>query len=419
MFNSFSSALAALKAHAAAVDTVGHNLANVNTTGFKSVDIAFKDLVAESMGGQSEIGMGVAPPITVRNFTQGAIQASSGALDAALQGNGFFIVRDPSNSGSNVNLYTRDGSFQVDRKGFVQTLTGERVQGYAVAPDGTRSTTLGDIVVPTGTSSAKLTKTMSVFANLNANAAAGDKFSSSVEVVDSIGKSHVVTMTFTKGAAAGEWTMQASIPGEQTSASGATAGTPFDLLTTPTDIKFDTTGKMTTPAAPGSVDIKLPSLVSGADDLTVAMQMYDPTGAPTLSQVSAESSTSKTVQDGVRAGQITGVGMGDEGKVIARYDSGEERVIAQLGIAITSNPGSMQDAGNNLFRPGVDTADMVDGVAGAGGRGQVKAGALEGSTVDIAREFTNLIVFQRGYQANSRVITTTDELTQETINLKR
>jgi flagellar hook protein FlgE len=149
------------------------------------------------------------------------------------------------------------------------------------------------------------------------------------------------------------------------------------------------------------------------------MQFYDPSGAPTLSQVSAESSTSKTVQDGVRAGQITGVGMGDEGKVIARYDSGEERVIAQLGIAITSNPGSLQDAGNNLFRPGVETADMVAGVAGAGGRGQVKAGALEGSTVDIAREFTNLIVFQRGYQANSRVITTTDELTQETINLKR
>ena len=125
---------------------------------------------------------------------------------------------------------------------------------------------------------------------------------------------------------------------------------------------------MTTPAAPGSVDIKLPSLVSGADDLTVAMKFYDPNGAATLSQVSAASSTSKTVQDGVRAGQIIGVGMGDEGKVIARYDSGEERVIAQLGVAITSNPGSMQDAGNNLFRPGVDTADMVDGVAGAGGR---------------------------------------------------
>jgi flagellar hook protein FlgE len=176
---------------------------------------------------------------------------------------------------------------------------------------------------------------------------------------------------------------------------------------------------MTDPAAPGSVDIKLPSLVSGADDLTVAMKFYDPTGAPTFSQVSAESSTSKTVQDGVRAGQIIGVGMADEGRLVARYDSGEERVIAQLGIAITSNPGSMQGVGNNLFRPGVETADMVNGVAGAGGRGQVKAGALEGSTVDIAREFTNLIIFQRGYQANSRVITTTDELTQETINLKR
>ena len=141
MFNSFSSALAALKAHAAAVDTVGHNLANVNTTGFKSVDIAFKDLVAESMGGQSETGMGVAPPITVRNFTQGAIQASSGALDAAIQGNGFFVVRDPSNPASNVNLYTRDGSFQVDRNRFHSDPDGRTCPRLLVAPDGTRSTT--------------------------------------------------------------------------------------------------------------------------------------------------------------------------------------------------------------------------------------------------------------------------------------
>lgn len=417
MFNSFSSALAALKAHSAAVDTVGHNLANLNTTGFKSVDVAFKDLVAESMGGQSETGMGVSRPITVRNFAQGSVQASSGALDAAIQGSGFFIVRDASNTAS--KLYTRDGSFTVDKTGVIQTLTGERVQGYLVAADGTRAGALSDIVVPSAPSSARPTATMSVFANLNANAATSDKFSSPVEVVDSVGNSHVVTMIFTKGSAAGAWTMQASMPGEETTATGAVAGTPFNLLTTPVDVEFDSTGKMTTPAAPGSVDIKLPSLKSGADDLTVALKLYDPAGAPTLTQVAAASSTSKTIQDGVRAGQIIGVGMADDGKVVARYDSGEERVLAQLGIAMTPNPDSMKDTGNNLFRAGVDTGAMVDGIAGEGGRGGVRAGALEGSTVDIAREFTNLIVYQRGYQANSRIITATDELTQDTINLKR
>lgn len=416
MFNSFSSALAALKAHSSAVDTIGHNLANVNTTGFKSVEVAFKDLVAESMGGgQSATGMGVGRPITVRNFTQGAVQATSGALNGAIQGNGFFVVKD----GAGAELYTRDGSFQTDRTGMVRTLTGEKVQGYKVAPDGTVASSLSDIVIPAGASSARATTEMSVFANLNANAAPGDKFSSSVEVVDSLGKSHVVTMTFTRGAAAGEWTMQATIPGEESSESTAVAGTPFELLTTPADIEFDADGKLTEPGAtPGTIDIAI-SLNNGASDLAIKLNAYDPSGAPTLTQVSAASSTSKTTQDGVRAGQIIDVGMGDDGRILARYDSGEQRVIAQLGIALTSNPGSLADAGNNLFRASTDTAVPVIGISGEGGRGSVKAGSLEASTVDIAREFTNLIVYQRGYQANSRVITTADELSQETLNLKR
>ena len=416
MFNSFSAALAALKAHSSAVDTIGHNLANVNTTGFKAVEVAFKDLVAESMGGGPATGMGVGKPIMVRNFTQGAIQGTSGALNAAIQGNGFFVVNDAAGA----ELYTRDGSFQVDKTGVIRTLTGEKVQGYKVAADGAVAASLSDIVIPAGASAARATTNMSVFANLNANAAPGDKFTSPVEVVDSLGQTHVVTLTFTRAAAAGEWKMQATIPGEETSASGAVAGTPFNLLTTEADVQFDADGNLTTPAASaGTIDIAVPSLKNGATDLALKLNAYDANGAPTLTQVSAASSTSKTTQDGVRAGQIVDVGMADGGRVVARYDSGELRVIAQLGIALTSNPSSLADAGNNLFRASTDTADPVIGISGEGGRGSVKAGSLEASTVDIAREFTNLIVYQRGYQANSRVITTADELSQETLNLKR
>ena len=173
------------------------------------------------------------------------------------------------------------------------------------------------------------------------------------------------------------------------------------------------------PQVAGTIDIAVPSLKNGATDLALKLNAYDANGAPTLTQVSAASSTSKTTQDGVRAGQIVDVGMADGGRVVARYDSGELRVIAQLGIALTSNPSSLADAGNNLFRASTDTAEPVMGISGEGGRGSVKAGSLEASTVDIAREFTNLIVYQRGYQANSRVITTADELSQETLNLKR
>src|SRR5687768_6550660 len=141
MFNSFSAALSALKAHSTAVDTVGHNLANVNTTGFKSTDVAFRDLVAESLGSGQETGMGVTRPITVRNFSQGAIQSTSGPLDAAIQGSGFFVVRD----GTGSRLLTRDGGFKLDENGYVVTLTGERVQQYV-------SGALSDIQVPAGAS---------------------------------------------------------------------------------------------------------------------------------------------------------------------------------------------------------------------------------------------------------------------------
>lgn len=401
MSSSFASALAALKAHSTAIDTVGHNLANVNTTGFKSVDVAFKDLVAESLRGGNGTGMGVTKPITVRNFNQGSVQASSGPLDAAIQGNGFFVVRD-SNGGK---FYTRDGTFTVDKNGALTTLTGERVL----------SDKKEEIIIPSGLSSASSTQNMSAFTNLNSNAAVGDKFSSAIEVVDSKGKSHLVTLNFEK-TDTNEWSMQATIPGEESSDPAAVAGTPFELLATPVTLEFDGLGKLVTPNLAGGA-IPVTADINNADPLAITLNLYDSLGDATFSQVSAASTTTKTVQDGVRAGQLIGVAMGDEGRVIARYDSGVEKEIARVGIALVSNTRSMSDVGNNLFKA-TETEPEI-GAAGEGGRGKVKGGALEGSTVDIAKEFTNLIVYQRGYQANSRVITTADELSQEVLNLKR
>lgn len=401
MSSSFSSALAALKAHSTAVETVGHNLANVNTSGFKAVDVAFKDLVVENLRGGTGIGMGVGQPITVRNFNQGSIQASNGPLHAAIQGNGFFVVRDAAGN----KLYTRDGSFQVNESGVLTTLTGERVLSSA----------LKDIVVPNRPSEPKSTENMSVFANLNSNAATGDVFNSPIEVVDSKGDRHVVTMSFTK-TGSNAWTMQAFLPGAESGDADAVDGEPFALLDTPIDIEFDGTGKMTSPEiADGVIDIT--AALKNANDLTMKLNMYDTTGAATLAQVAGASTTIKTLQDGMRSGQLLGVSMGDEGRVIAKYDSGAEIEIGQLAVAKVTDTRSLADIGNNLFRAGGEEPDL--GVAGQGGRGQIKGGALEGSTVDIAREFTNLIVYQRGYQANSRVITTADELSQEVLNLKR
>jgi flagellar hook protein FlgE len=411
MFNSFSAALSALRAHSVAVDTTGHNLANVNTAGFKACGVAFKDLVAESMsGGRSETGMGVSRPLTVRNFTQGAVQSTSGSLDAAIQGSGFFVVREAGGS----RLLTRDGSFQVNPQGFVTTLTGERVQQYV-------NGTLADIQIPSVASGASATTTLGITANVNSATAVGESFTTPVEVVDSLGVTHVLTFKFTK-AAANSWNYDVLIPrGDLATPPAGTDPLVSIFSTAPTDtIDFDANGRLTAPdSTPGTIDLPVAGLADSAADLAIKWNFYDAAGQPRLTQFAQASAPSSTTQDGYPSSEIVSVGMVDGGRINARYGNGEQKEIATLAIALVSNPSSLAAASNNNFRVSADTAKPTYGVAETGGRGKVKAEALEASTVDIAREFTNLIVYQRGYQANSRVITTADELSQETLSLKR
>lgn len=407
MFNSFSSALSALRAHSVAVDTVGHNLANVNTAGFKASDVAFKDIVAESMGGgKSETGMGVSRPLTVRHFSQGAVQTTSGALDAAIQGNGFFVVRDSQGA----RLLTRDGSFQLDSQGFVVTLTGERVQQYV-------NGTLADIQIPSGPSGASATTRIGINANLDATTPVGGTFSTPVEVVDSLGVTHVLTFQFTK-TADGKWGYDVLIPGADVGDTDPLVS----IFSSPptTTLDFDATGKLTAPDSdPGTIDLTVTGLVSGANDLSISWSLYNAAGQPTITQFAQKSSVSPGTRDGYPSAEVVSVGMADGGRIIARYANGQERAVADLAIALVSNPGSLAAVGNNNFRVSAENAPPTYGLAETGGRGKVKAQSLEASTVDIAREFTNLIIYQRGYQANSRVITTADEMSQETLNLKR
>jgi flagellar hook protein FlgE len=406
MFNSFSSALSSLRAHAVAVDTVGNNLANVNTTGFKASDVAFKDIVAESMGAtKSETGMGVSHPMTVRNFSQGAIQSSGGALNAAIQGNGFFVVHDSEGA----EYLTRDGNFQLDSQGYVTTLTGERVQQWV-------NDSLSDIQIPNGPSGAMATANIGISANLNATTAEDGTFSTPVEVVDSLGQTHVLTFTFTKTATDGQWDYEVFIPGVDVGQTDPLVS----VATSAAPLEFDATGRLTAPASdPGTIDLSITGLDNGAEDLTIAWHFYNSAGQSTLTQFAQASAVSPGTRDGYPSAEIVSVGMSDGGKIVARYGNGQEREVATLALSMIANPTSLVAAGNNSFRVSTDTARPAYGVAETGGRGKVKAGSLEASTVDIAKEFTNLIIYQRGYQANSRVITTADEMSQETLNLKR
>src|ERR1051326_3873985 len=414
MFTSFSTALYALNATSTAIDVVGNNLANLNTPGFKASVVSFHDLVTQSLGaglGETQVGFGVGSPITLREFRQGAQQTTNGPLDAMIQGDGFFVVSGLNNAME----YTRGGNFQVDENGNLTTATGEQVQGWTTT-NGVLDTNapIGNIQVPVGGVKAPVaTKSFSFDLNLNAAATAGpppDKFSDSINVYDSLGEAHTVTVTFTKNATAGKWAYTITVP-------DADLKSPFTAVTG--SINFDSNGKLITPAVtdpPPQVQIQ--GLADGASDLTINWNLYN-VSTPRITQYGQPSSPSAAQQDGSPAAQLVRVAIGNTGTVLAQYSDGGQTVVGQLAMATIRNPESLIAVGNNNYEASGKTALPAIGQPGTGGRGPVVGGSVESSTVDIAREFTNLIVFQRAYQANARVVTTVDQLSQETINLKQ
>lgn len=420
MFTSFSTALTGLAASAVGVDVVGNNLANLNTTGYKASTVSFYDLVAQSLGLGSggSVGLGTGKPRTVTDFTQGAIQTTSGALDAAIQGDGFFVVKDSSGT---LN-YTRAGNFQVDANGNLVTATGERVEGWSQI-GGVLNTNgaISDITIPSGSLRAPVpTANMSLNMNLDASATVGQPnagFSTPIQVVDSLGTTHTLTVTFTKSDA-NKWDYAVTIPGEDVSA--GTAGTPFPIDGASGTLTFDANGILSDPPlATGTVPVAITGLNDGAADLNVTWSLYAADGTSTVTQFAQASTLASNSQDGLTAAQLTHVALSDGGQIIAQFSNGQQVTVAQVALASIRNPGSLVAVGDNNFQVGPDTAAPAIGTADTGGRGKVLGGALESSTVDIAREFTNLILMQRGYEANAKVITATDQLTQDTINLKQ
>ncbi|MGA2589765.1 MAG: flagellar hook protein FlgE [Bryobacteraceae bacterium] len=412
MFAAFSTALSALDANGVAVAVVGNNLANMNTTGYKESVAYFQDLVSESMNaGQTQVGFGVAPPLTITQFTQGAIQSSSGSLDAAIQGSGFFVV---NNNGT--TQYTRAGSFQVDLSGNLLTPSGQLVQGW-MATGGVVDTggPIGNITVPVGAMQApQATQNMTLSANFDASAATGSAsdWSAPVTVYDSLGNAHVLTLNFQQ-TAANTWSCQATVPGADVQ--GGTAGTPYDVGS-PVTLQFNSSGQLTstTPAEPITFAFQ-PG--DGAAPMSVNWNPIDSDGASTLTQFAQSSATSATTQDGSAASQLTQVTMGNGGQLLASYSSGQQVVVGQVAIANVQNPQTLVSVGNNSYQVSADTAAPAIGAPGTGGRGTIVGGALESSNVDMATELTNLIVLQSAYQANSKVVTTVDTLAQATTNL--
>lgn len=409
----FSIPLSGLTASSIALSTIANNLANLNTIGYKDARVLFRDLFYQSLGTNGagdaiQQGAGTAVASIPSNFTQGNVDPTGVSTDVAILGDGFFIV-----SKGGVISYTRAGNFEVDKNSLLVTSDGQQVMGYA-ATNGVLNPGQGLVPLTLGAgtiSPATATSVVQLRTNLDATADVGTVYSAPLKIYDSLGASHVLMFTYTK-TATNTWDYSVSIPAADVG--GAVDPT---VLNTGT-LTFDGNGNLTSPAS-DVTNINITGFVDGANDLSFTWRLYDPNNASLLTQMASPSSTSSTQQDGAGSGTLVKFDIGADGTITGAFSNGRTAILGQLALATFANNQGLLRAGNNGFTETLASGQAVVGGPGTGGRGTLSGGALELSNVDIAKEFAALIVAQRGFQANARAVTTFDEITQETINLKR
>jgi flagellar hook protein FlgE len=417
---SFSSGLSGLSANSTYLSVIGNNLANINTVGYKTSAVSFADLVSQTVGGTSvnpaQVGLGVVTGSISPVFAQGSIENSREATNVAIQGAGFFAVRNGSQVG-----YTRAGNFSFDDDGVLISPDGWRVQGYTQRDPATGNILTAvaptDITIPPGVLRAP-TATTNVRAqvNLDPNIAidpANPEFTTSIQMYDALGSPHVLTVDFNR-TGAGAWTYTVTVPSVDVT---GTVGAPVTLTTG--NLTFNGAGVLTAPAA----DITIPgpaTWANGATPNAITWDVVPAVGASAiLTSFASPSATSSINQNGSAAGQVDNVIINSTGQIVATFGAGQTVVVGQLAMANFNNPKGLVKMGSNRYSESAASGIANVGVAATGGRGSIIGSALESSNVDIATEFTQMILAQRGYQANSRSITTADEILVETLQMKR
>ncbi|MBO3664597.1 flagellar hook protein FlgE [Microbacterium stercoris] len=386
MLRSLYSGISGLRSHQTMLDVTGNNIANVNTTAFKASSVEFQDTLSQlvrnstlpqqTQGGSNpaQVGLGVQVAAISTNFAQGAAQSTGVPTHLMIAGDGFFVVKTGAET-----AYTRNGAFSFDAQGRMVSSDGAFVQGWT-AQNGViaAGAATGNITLPVGAvSPAAATTAAKVTGNLPSNAATGEKLVRDVTVYDAEGTSDTLSLTFTR--TAGGW--------DVSTAGGATTSLTF------ANGALTSGGTLT--AGPITVDL---TAVTGFGELsTVAL------GG----------------QNGRPAGTLQSYALSEDGSLVGTFSNGTTEVLARVSLATFVNPSGLEKTGSSQYRPTVNSGQPAIGQAGVDGMGELISGALEMSNVDLSQEFTNLIVAQRGFQANARIITTSDEVLQELTNLKR
>jgi len=409
----FSIPLSGLTAASEALSVISNNLANLNTVGYKGSRAAFRDLFYQAFGTNGandpiQVGEGVALGSVTPVFTSGNLQGTGVATDVAITGNGFFVTER-----NGVLQFTRAGNFTIDAQGQLETQDGQLVMGYpAINGVISPTQTIAPLIVNQGQLiPGAATTSIQTQTNLDASSAVGTSFSTPITVFDSLGTSHVLTYQFTK-TAANAWDYQITLPAADTGGVGAPTVIANGALT------FNGNGTLATPAAPVA-GIPINGLADGASAMSITWNLTDASGNSLLTQTSSPSATANTFQNGYGSGTLLDFTISADGTLEGAFSNNQTLALGQIVLANFANPEGLLRAGMNSFQTTLSSGAPVIGVAGTGGRGTITGGSLEQSNVDIATEFANMIVTQRGYQANARVVTTFDQLTQDTINMKQ
>jgi flagellar hook protein FlgE len=398
MLRSLFSGISGLRSHQTMMDVTGNNIANVNTTGFKSSQTQFQDTLSQLLQGTgaptdarggtnpAQIGLGVRLAGITTNFGQGATQVTGRSTDLMISGDGFFVVDSDGEQ-----MFTRAGSLNFDAQGRLVTAEGAFLQGWNAAR-GVIDTNvpLGTIQLPVGTQmNPQPTRQVGVTGNLPSDTTSTTPISTTIHAFDAAGNARDVSAAFTRSSAAG---VSPTVWQGTLSSAGAT---------TAVTLEFDANGALvsTTPA---------PATIGG-----VEVDFSGVTGYAGTSTFEASS------QDGYAVGTLKTFTLGPDGILTGVFSNGQKQALGQVALGTFANPAGLEKAGGSLYRTTANSGAAQVGVAGDGGRGTLAGGTLEMSNVDLAQEFTNLIIAQRGFQANSRVITSSDELLQDLVNLKR
>ncbi|MEW6439840.1 MAG: flagellar hook protein FlgE [bacterium] len=430
MLTSLYTGVSGINAHMSEMSVVGNNLANMNTYGFKGSRSYFEDIINQSLSGVSgdnSVGLGVLMSAVMPSFTQGAFETTENPLDLAVDGSGFFVMKDADNA----TFYTRAGQFKLDKDGYIVNQAGLFLQGFQVDSRGNVLNSVANLQVTSSSYPPQPTAEVAIQANLHSDAETlpafdvddtdnTSNFATTVTVFDSLGNGHPVDVCFRKDQelpAGNLWEWYAVIDADAAQSGVKEIAAQGTLQFTSTGA-LDSAGAISYPT--GGFDFS----GGAAQDQQIAFNFGTSiadsgTGLEGVTQFGAPSGVYSLQQDGYESGSLQGVSIDDSGMLTGSFSNGKMRALGQVALADFPSASGLQSVGQMLFCESPFSGTAVIGTAGNEGMGAIRSNTLELSNVDLAGEFVRMITAQKGFQANSKVITTTDEILTDLVNLKR